>query len=431
MKLSIIVQTKYRWKLSVLTSRTYVSDPKKRLLVVKAAMSVNGGAARDLLRNIPEISKKFEVRFLSLNLLQKQLNKLNSLNIEAIYPELQWEPSGGLWNEITAGQERSALAAWKNIDDIQDIIDWAEIIHLTGGNGSMEFVKLVPKNKFLHLHFLESKPGIHEKINHLKPDGGGSWRPAILHFLQTYQRKRIEKSFELFLENENWIVSANSIFSASKLESIYKIKGEVLYPSVDLSEFPEKEMEGEQGAYEEINPYDKKTYVVTIGRISRFKGTYEVIDHIKESGLNLIIIGGGSVEDENAVKTYGQKNNVSVKVISNLSSTEMCTVMRNALAIVGLAHGEAFGLTPIESMALGVPPIFVKEGGFCETILDGENGRLIDREDYDMWTEALEQAKDPEIRNKWAAAGIHRINQMGLTPEEHSMRLYERIMGFY
>ena len=86
-----------------------MSDPKKRLLVVKAAMTVNGGAARDLLRNLPAISEKFEVRFLSLNLLQEQLIKVQSLGIETIYPEKQWEPAGGLWNEITAGQEGSEL----------------------------------------------------------------------------------------------------------------------------------------------------------------------------------------------------------------------------------------------------------------------------------------------------------------------------------
>ena len=109
----------------------------------------------------------------------------------------------------------------------------------------------------------------------------------------------------------------------------------------------------------------------------------------------------------------------------------MCSVMRNAAAIVGLAHGEAFGLTPIEAMALGVPPIFVNEGGFCETIIDGENGRLIDRGEYDLWNEALVQAKNIDIREKWARSGIERIEQLGLTPENHSIRLYEEIMRIY
>jgi glycosyltransferase involved in cell wall biosynthesis len=402
-----------------------------RLLVVKAAMTVNGGAARDLLRNLSAISEKFEVRFLCLNLLQEQLIRLQTLGIETICPDEQWEPVGGLWNEITAGQERSALSTWKSVNGVREAIDWAEAIHLTGGNGSMEFLKLVPKEKLLHLHFLEAKPGIHEGINHLKPDGTGTWRPHILHFLQKFQRRRIEKSFQSFIDNENWIISANSNFSASKLESIYKISGGVLYPSVDLSEFPKDGGIGEEEVFKKIIQYPKHSYVVTIGRISRFKGTYEVVDHVKGSGLNLVVIGGSSIEERKSLNDYGEEYDIEVRVLSRLSSEEMCSVMRNAAAIVGLAHGEAFGLTPIEAMALGVPPIFVNEGGFCETIIDGENGRLIDRGKYDQWTEALVQAKNIDIREKWARSGIERIEQLGLTPENHSIRLYEEIMRIY
>ena len=45
------------------------SEKRIRLLVAKAAMVRNGGAARDLLRNLPEINNLFEVRFVCLNIL--------------------------------------------------------------------------------------------------------------------------------------------------------------------------------------------------------------------------------------------------------------------------------------------------------------------------------------------------------------------------
>ena len=72
------MQTIHRWKLRVLTGRTYVSDPKMRLLVVKAAMTVNGGAARDLLRNLEEINTLFEVKFACLNILPNKDNTLKN-----------------------------------------------------------------------------------------------------------------------------------------------------------------------------------------------------------------------------------------------------------------------------------------------------------------------------------------------------------------
>jgi len=56
-----------------------VEEQRPRLLVVKAAMTVHGGAARDLLRNLPSIAEHFEVRFACLNLLDSQRTMLLSM----------------------------------------------------------------------------------------------------------------------------------------------------------------------------------------------------------------------------------------------------------------------------------------------------------------------------------------------------------------
>ena len=390
-------------------------------------MTVYGGAARDLLRNLPAISEHFEVRFLCLNLRDSQRNLIEAMGIEVLCPEEQWEAEGGLFNEITAGQERSAAAAWHRFKEAREAIEWADAIHLTGGNGSMEFPALVPSDKPMHLHFLESKPGIHDDVSHLKPDGSGSWRPKLLHMLQTRQRARIEKSFRNFEKNDKWVVSANSAFSASNFKRIYGIEGGILHPSVDLSEFPRQPSSRETSSFEASGVGVLGSYAVTIGRISRFKGSYEAVRHIVGSDLNLVVIGGGSVDEIEDLRAYGQKNGVAVMVLSGLSSEAMRAIMRNSVAVVGLAHGEAFGLTPIEAMALGTPPIFVNEGGYCETVVDGVNGRLIERGDYDAWKIALEQAKEQATRAMWAEAGLARIEELGLTPERHVLRLADRL----
>ena len=400
---------------------------KTRLLVVKAAMTVYGGAARDLLRNLPAISEHFEVRFLCLNLRDSQRNLIEAMGIEVLCPEEQWEAEGGLFNEITAGQERSAAAAWHRFKEAREAIEWADAIHLTGGNGSMEFPALVPSVKPMHLHFLESKPGIHDDVSHLKPDGSGGWRPKLLHFLQTRQRARIEKSFRNFGKNDKWVVSANSTFSASNFKRIYGIEGGVLHPSVDLSEFSRQPSSGETSSFESSGVGVLGSYAVTIGRISRFKGSYEAVRHLVGSGLNLVVIGGGSADEIEGLQAHGKKYAVAVMVLSGLSSEAMRAIMRNSVAVVGLAHGEAFGLTPIEAMALGTPPIFVNEGGYCETVVDGVSGRLIERGDYDAWKIALEQAKEQATRAMWAEAGLARIEELGLTPERHVLRLADRL----
>ena len=143
--------------------------------------------------------------------------------------------------------------------------------------------------------------------------------------------------------------------------------------------------------------------------------------------MNLIVIGNGSDEEKNMLRAVGHSLGVKVTILSGLSSESMRSIMRNSAAVIGLAKGEAFGLTPIESMALGVPPIFINKGGYAETIVDGENGRLIDEENPRLWKEALEQARDPETKMIWGASGLTRIEELGLTPENHATILEEKI----
>ena len=405
-----------------------MSGDKQRLLVVKAAMTVNGGAARDLMRNLPHIAEMFEVKFACLNLLDSQRVEILASGIPVLEPVNQWQPGGGLLNEIAAGQERSAATAWRKHESAVAAIEWADAIHLTGGNGSMEFPALVPADKPLHLHFLESKPGIHDDVSHLNPDGSGGWRPRLMHLLQTVQRRRIEKSFRGFANNPGWSVSANSGFSSDNLHRIYGIKGGVLYPSVDLSEFSRVAAHDETASRRELKLTEGE-YAITVGRLSRFKGIYEAVDHLVGSGLGLVVIGGGKESENAALRGYGEGFGVPVKVLSGLSTQVMLAVMRGSAAVIGLAHGEAFGLTPIEAMALGVPPVFVNEGGYTETVVDQLNGRLVERGDLDAWNRALEQARDAGTRERWARNGLARIEELGLTPENHAERLHEIMNG--
>ncbi len=390
-------------------------------------MTVNGGAARDLLRNLEEISKKFDIKFACLNILPTQKEFIEDLGIEILVPEKQWESNGGLWNEISAGQERSAAGFWKKHVLVHDAVKWADAVHLTGGNGSMEFLQFVNNETPVHLHYLEAKPGINDNISHQSPDGKKKWKAPIMHLLQTYQRKRIEGSFSLFKKNRLWIVSSNSKFSAGNLLRIYGIEGGVLYPSVDLSEFSREESRGERAALESITDLKDRKYVVTVGRISRFKGIYEAVEHVSGNDLDLVVIGGGSEKENLDLQRYAKKHSMKLIILSGIDSETMRAVIRNSKAVIGLAHGEAFGLTPIEAMAIGVPPIFVNEGGYRETIIHNKNGLLIKRGDYAAWNSGLKAVNESSIREKWGEEGLLQIEKMGLNPKNHAQRLSEII----
>ena len=406
--------------------RIVMGEPPTRLLVVKAAMVRNGGAARDLMRNLPEISRRFETKFACLNILDSQRKSIESLGVEVLCPVRQWEIKGGLWNEISAKQDRSSKRAWEDLDGIEQAIEWADAIHLTTGAGSMDFTSIVPDSKPLHLHFLESKPGIFDNVNHLNPDGTGLWKAKLVHFLQFYHRRRIISSFQKFKKNHSWIINANSKFSASRLRKEYGIEGGVLYPVVDISEFNSNPSIDEKETIDRFRSEDIP-YVVTVGNMSRFKGVFEALEHVSGCDLDLVVIGGGSSEENGKFQKKAKMLGVNAQVLSNLTSTEMSAIFRNARAVIGLSHGEAFGLTPIEAMATGTPPLFVDYGGYTDTIVDKVNGRLLRRGDLDSWAAAFEQVEDQKTRESWAMAGTTRIKELGLTPERHVDRLQESV----
>jgi len=121
-----------------------------------------------------------------------------------------------------------------------------------------------------------------------------------------------------------------------------------------------------------------------------------------------------------------QKNkSVELWIAPKLSSNELAKLMADALAIVSMAHKEPFGLTPIEAFSIGTPAIFVDEGGFRDTIVDGKCGRLIPRDSTREWHAALDQAREPENRKNWSDFGRSRISELKLSPKEQAEKIHQ------
>ena len=165
-------------------------------------------------------------------------------------------------------------------------------------------------------------------------------------------------------------------------------------------------------------------YVVTVGRASWAKGTWETVSMLSGSGVSLAHVGGGDEDDLQKLRQHAKSEGVDVWFAPRLSSPELASLYRGALAVVSMAHGEPFGLTPIEAQSVGTPALFVDEGGFRETISDGISGRLLPRGSLELWHQALRDASEEDNRSLWAANGRSSISEAGLSPRRHSERLF-------
>ena len=129
-------------------------------------------------------------------------------------------------------------------------------------------------------------------------------------------------------------------------------------------------------------------------------------------------MGGGSPEDRKFLTTHAERMGVKLWLQPRLSQTALRKLVRSAVAMVSHAHGEPFGLTPIEAMAVGTPALFVDEGGFHYTMQSANSGKLLPRPplnadvthpEMEAWHLAYAEAQDAETRAAWAAAGRNYI----------------------
>ena len=93
--------------------------------------------------------------------------------------------------------------------------------------------------------------------------------------------------------------------------------------------------------------------------------------------------------DKHLVFTYGkndpQKDEILAKCatapnihpIPAPSDVEFIRLVQGATANIYIPIDEDFGMSPVESMACGVPVIGVAEGGLLETVIEGKTGTLI------------------------------------------------------
>jgi len=388
------------------------------LIVAKGSFAAMGGAERDLLRIIPSLAKLFTVKVATLNATPELEELCEKMNLQLFTPVSPWKLSRNIISTILDTGIESATKAWSECEGLISAINSADAMHIVSGEGSLGLLKYIPESIPCHLHLLEPHRGLHEEVLHRRIEGRPRRNIGITKLLLSRARKRDLLMIKKINNRHKMYISSNSNYSSNRAEEVYEIKTGVLWPCVDTSEFPP------DGANDVSNPYETKDdYVVNIGKASWVKGTWETISMLAETKISIVHVGGGEAEDLVKLRKHADNLDVDLWIAPRLSSPELVSLMRNSRAVVSMAYGEAFGLTPIEAFAVGVPAIFVNEGGFKDTITDGVNGRLLERNDFQSWHNALEQASIKEIREKWSIAGKAKIIELDLTPEKHAKRI--------
>ena len=397
-----------------------MSDSKPHLLVAKGNINRMGGAERDLIRCLPHLQQWYDVSVATLNPSTKLSNLCQENNIKIFSPPTPWNPPNSPFSQISDGVHKSSRQQWRKCEGLLEAIDNSDYFHIVSGDGYLAIMEMIPKNKTAHLYLHEPHRGYHEDSLHRKLNGKLKRPSLITKLILSKGRKNDLSIVRKFASNPSFFVSGNSYYSAQRSREVYQIECGVLHPCVDQEEYPSE-------VSNTINPIKQTTqseYVVTVGTANWAKATMETISMLSGTGISLAHVGGGTDSEKTQLQIHAKNNSVELWIAPRLSSTELAKLMSDALAIVSMAHKEPFGLTPIEAFSIGTPAIFVDEGGFRDTIVDGKCGRLIARDNIAEWHAALDQARVLENRKNWSKFGQDRIAQLKLSPREQAEKIH-------
>ena len=405
---------------------------RPHLVVAKGTFRTLGGAERDLLNNLNALNEIFKVTLLTLHPpTPAEMSAAGVEHIPSLFPDPPWNQPTGPFAEIMARGSRSSTKAWSALmsdSEVNDVMSDAEAIHLVSGPGSLELINALPHSIPIHLHMLEPHRGLYEDVLHRTIDGTLNRPMWLTSGLLSKQRRRDQHLVRMIID-AGGLISGNSPWIVERIREIYGAEATLLPHSIDTSEWTLEPTPEEINVWKDLSTthgLSEDGYVVTVGRASWVKGTWETLSMLESTPFSLAHIGGGDTEDIMELESHAASLAVPYHPLPRLSQSEMLAVFRHARAMVSHAHHEPMGLTPIEAHACGTPVIVVDEGGFRMTTEDGVSGRLISRDaPVSEWHSSLEQAGDSDYRQMWSAAGRSRVEAIGMSPIDHARRIHD------
>ncbi|AIA54129.1 glycosyltransferase family 4 protein [Acidithiobacillus caldus] len=169
-----------------------------------------------------------------------------------------------------------------------------------------------------------------------------SWMAkAILHYIRLWD-VRTANGVDAFV--------ANSSFIARRIRKVYRRESRVIYPPVDVADFP--------------LCWDKEDFYVTASRMVPYKKVDLIVEAFSAMpDKRLVVIGDGP--DFAKVRAKAGPN---VQLLGFAGVEVLRDHLQRARAFVFAAE-EDFGISPLEAQACGTPVIALGRGGALETIV--------------------------------------------------------------
>lgn len=277
------------------------------------------------------------------------------------------------------------------------------------------FLKYVKKP---HVYYCQ-QPLIfrNEIITNLYRNAGIKNKGKIKTSLAEYYRNLQNNNDKKYANYAKYVV-VNSYFSRELIMRSYGINSSVSYLGVDTNLFKPLEIQ-------------KENFVLSVGQYIPEKGFEFIINSLAKIDVELrpeliIVADQGIIAWKTYLQDLAIKLKVKLRIRTMIDDEELVYLYNKAKMVVYAPYLEPFGLIPLEAMSSGTPVVAVKEGGMKETVIHGETGLLIERDEM-LFAEAIvELILDDDKREMMAKNSIKVINDFW-TLDDSGKRLFEHL----
>jgi glycosyltransferase involved in cell wall biosynthesis len=147
-----------------------------------------------------------------------------------------------------------------------------------------------------------------------------------------------------------------------------------------------------------------RPFILTLGTLEPRKNLVRLIEahaRLRErfpAAPTLVIAGGRGWLFEDILSTARQHSEDAVRLIGFVADEDLPALYALARAFAFPSLYEGFGLPPLEAMACGTPVVCSNRPSLPEVV--GDAALLVDAQDTDAWTDALERAlRDSSLRS--------------------------------
>ena len=198
-------------------------------------------------------------------------------------------------------------------------------------------------------------------------------------------------------------IVTNSNFTAEEIERIYAKEARVAYHGVDTITF---------------SPLDlpREYFVLSVGALLPHKGFDFLIRSLSKIPSTrrppLVLVNNmGSQTERQRLQTMASQYSVELHFQEQIPVAELVNLYNRCAFVVYAPYREPFGLVPLEAMACATTVVAVREGGPAESIVDGETGLLVNRDENQFAEAVMNLLSDLTLRNKLGKQGLLHVQK--------------------